>query len=74
MYKIVCAQGNPRNFMFVAHWNNFQSVRSCQCGCWTLEIYVLNDNKDFYLCIFSIMYIYIISIKFIEGSSAMISR
>ena len=74
MYEIVCAQGNPRNFTFMVHWDSFQSVRTRQCGCWTLELYVLNGDKDLHLCTFPMKFILISAIKFIEGSRAMVSR
>ena len=74
MYGIVCAQGNHRNFTFMVHWDSFQSVRTRQCNCWTLELYVLNGDKDLHPCTFPMMFILISVIKFMEGNRAMVSR
>lgn len=38
-------QGDPRNFALLGHWDGFQSARTRQRPCWTLEVQILNAGK-----------------------------
>ena len=37
--------GDPHNFAIMGHWDGFQSARTRQRDCWSLEIVVLNTDK-----------------------------
>ena len=74
MYQIVCVQGDPRNFALIAQWNGFQSAYIYQRDCWTLEISVLNARIDLHACTFSVMFIPISYVKFMEDSSRTVLR
>jgi hypothetical protein len=74
MYQIVCVQGDPRNFALMAHWDGFQSARTRQRDCWTLEISVLNAGMDLHACTFPVMFIPISCVKSMEGSSGTVLR
>ena len=58
----------------MAHWDGFQSARTRQRDCWTLEISVLNGGMDLHPCTFPIMFIPISFVKFMEGSSGTVLR
>lgn len=66
--------GQTKNFALMAYLDDFQIVCTCQRDCWTLKISVLNGGKNLHLCTIPIIFILISSIKFIEGSSAMVLR
>jgi hypothetical protein len=58
----------------MAHWDGFQSARNRQRDCWTLEIFVLNVGMDLHPCTFSVMFILISYVKFMEGNNATVLR
>ena len=74
MHQIVCVQGDPRNFALIAQWDKFQSAYSRQRDCWTLEISVLNARRDLHACTFSVMFIPISYVKFMEDNSGIVLR
>lgn len=74
MYGIVCAYGDPMNFVLMADWDGFQSVRTRQRDCRTLELYVINGGEDLHPCVFFKLFIPINFVKYIEYNSGMILK
>lgn len=58
----------------MSHWDGFQSARTRQRDCWTLEISLLNLGKHFRPCSFPIMFIPISCAKLIQESSGNVLR
>ena len=58
----------------MAHWDGFQSARTRQRDCWTLEISVLNPGEHFCRCSFPIMFIPISCAKLIHENSGNVLR
>lgn len=58
----------------MAHWDGFQSARTRQRDCWTLEISVLNPGKHFCPCSFPIIFIPISCVKLIHENSGNVLR
>lgn len=58
----------------MAHWDGFQSARTRQRDCWTLEIFVLNAGMDLHACIFVVLFIPISYVKSMEDNSGTVLR